>query len=137
MWAEGAIGRSEWLTARAPIEKRQTLAKKRLAKLNRTTALARHIGNADRAARAVGRDDPDPASSRSSPPCSTTSSSARPARLQPLRPLAASSRSGAPEACSPSSVATSRSDHRRSVDLHREPLRLRGLLRPLLRELRS
>jgi DNA invertase Pin-like site-specific DNA recombinase len=46
LWAEGTIGRSEWLKARAPIEKRQTLAKKRLAALNRTTALTPHIGDA-------------------------------------------------------------------------------------------
>jgi site-specific DNA recombinase len=46
LWAEGEVGRSEWLKARAPIEKRQTVAKKRLAALNRTTALAPHIGDA-------------------------------------------------------------------------------------------
>jgi site-specific DNA recombinase len=47
VWAEGTIGRSEWLKARGPIEKRQTLAKKRLAALNRTTALTPHLGDAD------------------------------------------------------------------------------------------
>jgi site-specific DNA recombinase len=46
LWAEGTISRGEWLKARHPIEKRQTLAKKRLAAMNRTTALAPHIGNA-------------------------------------------------------------------------------------------
>ena len=46
LWAEGAIGRSEWLKARAPLEKRQTVARKRLAAVNRTTALAPHIGDA-------------------------------------------------------------------------------------------
>jgi site-specific DNA recombinase len=45
LWAEGTIGRSEWLKARAPLEKRQTLAKKRLAALNRTTALEPHLGD--------------------------------------------------------------------------------------------
>ena len=35
------------MKARAPIEKRQTLAKKRLAALNRTTSLTPHIGDAD------------------------------------------------------------------------------------------
>jgi hypothetical protein len=44
LWAEGAIRRSEWLTARAPIEKRLDLAKKRLATLNRTSALTPHVG---------------------------------------------------------------------------------------------
>ncbi len=47
LWAEGAIGRSEWLKARVPIEKRQAVAKKRLAALNRTTALTPHIGDAN------------------------------------------------------------------------------------------
>jgi site-specific DNA recombinase len=46
LWAEGTIGRSEWLKARAPLEKRQTLARKRLAALNRTTALEPHLGDA-------------------------------------------------------------------------------------------
>jgi DNA invertase Pin-like site-specific DNA recombinase len=45
LWAEGTIGRSEWLKARAPLEKRQTLAKKRLAALNRTAALEPHLGD--------------------------------------------------------------------------------------------
>lgn len=47
LWAEGEITRSEWLAARPPIEKRLTMAKKRLAALNRTTTLTAHIGNAD------------------------------------------------------------------------------------------
>ena len=46
MWANREISRQEWLAARAPIEQRQTLAKKRLAALNRTTTLADHIGSA-------------------------------------------------------------------------------------------
>jgi site-specific DNA recombinase len=37
--AEGTISRGEWLKARAPIERRQTLAKKKPAALNRATAL--------------------------------------------------------------------------------------------------
>jgi hypothetical protein len=48
LWAEGAITRGEWLKARAPIEKRQTLAKKKLAALNRATALVPFIGDAKR-----------------------------------------------------------------------------------------
>src|SRR5204862_162911 len=40
------IGLSEWLAARAPIEQRVTDARKRLARLNRTTALDGHVGNA-------------------------------------------------------------------------------------------
>jgi site-specific DNA recombinase len=48
LWAARAISRGEWLTARPPIEKRQTLAKKRLAALNRTTALLPFIGDAER-----------------------------------------------------------------------------------------
>ena len=47
LWAAGTIGRSEWLKARGQIEKRQTLAKKRLAALNRTTAVMPHLGDAD------------------------------------------------------------------------------------------
>jgi hypothetical protein len=46
MWGSGEISRHEYLAARTPIEKRETLAKKRLAAINRTTALADHIGNA-------------------------------------------------------------------------------------------
>jgi DNA invertase Pin-like site-specific DNA recombinase len=48
LWAEGTITRGEWLKARAPIEKRQTLAKKKLAALNRATALVPFIGDAKR-----------------------------------------------------------------------------------------
>jgi hypothetical protein len=40
LWADAKITRREWLSARAPIEKRQAAAKKKLAALNRTTALA-------------------------------------------------------------------------------------------------
>jgi hypothetical protein len=47
MWGSREISRHEYLAARAPIEKRETLAKKRLAAINRTTTLADHIGNAD------------------------------------------------------------------------------------------
>ena len=45
VWADGEITRSEWLTARGPIEKRLDVAKKRLATLNRTSALTPHLGN--------------------------------------------------------------------------------------------
>jgi hypothetical protein len=48
LWAAGEISRGEWLKARPPIEKRQTIAKKRLAALNRTTALMPFIANAAR-----------------------------------------------------------------------------------------
>ena len=48
LWAEGAITRGEWLKARSPIEKRRTLAKKKLATLNRATALVPFIGDAKR-----------------------------------------------------------------------------------------
>jgi site-specific DNA recombinase len=48
LWANGEITRSEWLKARAPIEKRQTLAKKKLAALNRATALVPFIADAER-----------------------------------------------------------------------------------------
>jgi site-specific DNA recombinase len=48
LWAEGEITRGEWLKARAPIEKRQTLAKKKLAALNRASALVPLIGDAKR-----------------------------------------------------------------------------------------
>jgi hypothetical protein len=48
LWADGQITRGEWLKARPPIEKRQTLAKKRLAALNRTSALVPFVGEAER-----------------------------------------------------------------------------------------
>jgi site-specific DNA recombinase len=48
LWADGEITRGEWLKARAPIERRQTLAKKKLAALNRATALVPFIGDAKR-----------------------------------------------------------------------------------------
>jgi hypothetical protein len=48
LWAAGEITRGEWLKARPPIEKRQTIAKKRLAALNRTTALMPFIADAAR-----------------------------------------------------------------------------------------
>jgi DNA invertase Pin-like site-specific DNA recombinase len=48
MWATGEITRGEWLKARPPIEKRQTAAKKRLAGLNRTTALLPFLADAAR-----------------------------------------------------------------------------------------
>ena len=47
LWAEGEIGRNEWLTARRPIEKRLDTAKKRLAAINRTTTITPHLGNSD------------------------------------------------------------------------------------------
>jgi site-specific DNA recombinase len=48
LWANGEITRSEWLKARAPIEKRQTHSKKKLAALNRATALVPFIADAKR-----------------------------------------------------------------------------------------
>lgn len=48
MWAAGEITRGEWLKARPPIEKRQTAAKKRLASLNRTSALLPFLADARR-----------------------------------------------------------------------------------------
>jgi len=48
LWAAGEITRGEWLKARPPIEKRQTIAKKRLAALNRTTALMPFIADTAR-----------------------------------------------------------------------------------------
>lgn len=47
MWGSQEISRREYLAARAPIEKRETIAKKRLAMINRTTTLADHVGNAE------------------------------------------------------------------------------------------
>jgi site-specific DNA recombinase len=46
MWAEREITRGEWVTARAPIEKRLDTAKRRLAAINSTTELTPHRGNA-------------------------------------------------------------------------------------------
>jgi site-specific DNA recombinase len=46
MWGKREITRGEWVTARAPIEKRLDTAKRRLAAINRTTELALHLGNA-------------------------------------------------------------------------------------------
>jgi DNA invertase Pin-like site-specific DNA recombinase len=48
LWAAGEITRGEWLKARAPIEKRLTVAKKRLAQLNRTAALVPLIADVAR-----------------------------------------------------------------------------------------
>lgn len=46
MYGRREVGLSEWQSARSPIEHRVTQAKKRLAQLSRTSALAGHIGNA-------------------------------------------------------------------------------------------
>ena len=46
LWANREISRPEWLKARATIQQRQDVARKRLAALNRTTSLAEHVGNA-------------------------------------------------------------------------------------------
>jgi site-specific DNA recombinase len=46
MWAEREITRGEWVSARAPIEKRLDTARRRLAAINRTTELSPHLGNA-------------------------------------------------------------------------------------------
>jgi site-specific DNA recombinase len=46
MWAEREITRGEWVTARAPIDKRLDTAKRRLAAINRSTELTPHLGNA-------------------------------------------------------------------------------------------
>lgn len=47
MFGSREISRREFLAARAPIEKRQHLARKRLDAINRTTTLADHVGNAN------------------------------------------------------------------------------------------
>jgi DNA invertase Pin-like site-specific DNA recombinase len=46
LWGQNEISRREWVKAREPIEKRLDAAKKRLAAINRTTALTPHLGNA-------------------------------------------------------------------------------------------
>jgi DNA invertase Pin-like site-specific DNA recombinase len=46
MWGNREISRQEFLAARAPIEKRQALARKRLDAINRTTTLSDYVGNA-------------------------------------------------------------------------------------------
>jgi hypothetical protein len=46
LWANGEITRGEWLKARTPLEKRLTVAKKKLAALNRTTVLLPFIDDA-------------------------------------------------------------------------------------------
>jgi site-specific DNA recombinase len=48
LWADAKITRGEWLSARAPIEKRHAAAKKKLAALNRTSALAPLIADVKR-----------------------------------------------------------------------------------------
>jgi DNA invertase Pin-like site-specific DNA recombinase len=48
MWAADEITRGEYLKARATIDKRLSLARKRLAQLNRQTALVPFIGDAER-----------------------------------------------------------------------------------------
>ena len=45
LYGRREIGLSEWTAARAPIEQRVTDARKRLSRLNRTTALDGHVGN--------------------------------------------------------------------------------------------
>lgn len=45
LFGQREISRQEWLAARPPIEQRLTLARKRLAALNRTAALTPHIGD--------------------------------------------------------------------------------------------
>ena len=85
MWGEREITRGEWVTARAPIEKRLDTAKQPLAAINRTTELAPHLGNAG-VARTVADDDPEPAETdrRRAPTARRRRAGA--ARLQPLRP---------------------------------------------------
>ena len=46
LWADRTISHSEYLAARPKIEQRQKLAKRRLAALNRTSAIGEHAGNA-------------------------------------------------------------------------------------------
>jgi hypothetical protein len=46
MYGSREIGLTEWQAARVPVERRITEAKKRLARLSRTAALAGHVGNA-------------------------------------------------------------------------------------------
>jgi hypothetical protein len=46
MYGRREISLSEWHAARAPVEQRITEAKKELGRLNRTSALAGHVGNA-------------------------------------------------------------------------------------------
>ena len=46
LWAADEITRREWVKARAPIDRRLDLAKRRLAAINRTTQLTPHLGNA-------------------------------------------------------------------------------------------
>ena len=48
MWAAKEITRGEWQKARPSIERRLTVARKRLAELNRQTAIAPFIGDAKR-----------------------------------------------------------------------------------------
>jgi hypothetical protein len=45
MWGSKEISRSEYLTAGAAIRKRQDVARKRLAALNRSSVISDHIGN--------------------------------------------------------------------------------------------
>jgi hypothetical protein len=45
MWAEREINRTEWLTARGPIEARITDLERRLARMTNSTALAGYVGN--------------------------------------------------------------------------------------------
>jgi site-specific DNA recombinase len=45
MWGSNEISRSEYLTAGAAIRKRQDIARKRLAALNRSSVISDHVGN--------------------------------------------------------------------------------------------
>jgi hypothetical protein len=46
LFADRAIGKSEWLTTRRRIEARMTTNKKKLARMTQTTALDGYLGNA-------------------------------------------------------------------------------------------
>ena len=48
MFAAGEINRREWLTARAPIEKRVERAQQQVARLSRTPIIDEYVGHADR-----------------------------------------------------------------------------------------
>ena len=74
MWADREINRTEWLTARAPIEARINELERRLARMPDSTALAGYVGNGA-ALKAHWHELTSPANTPSSKPSSTTPSS--------------------------------------------------------------
>ncbi len=79
------ITMAEWRAAREPIEKRQTAARKQLAKATRTTVFDGYVGNAAALRARVGRARPHPPARDRRGDRRSRHRRPRPPRLQPLR----------------------------------------------------